>query len=399
MAIEPRGIFVNQPDGTWVEVLQPKVKQNSTWANVRYGYTKVDGDWKLFFPASGTQEFTEPGTYTFTVPGGIYSITLDATGGGGGGGGSTGPANSNSGQTVVDGTTVIPVQYSNFANNSGLSLAVVNEVASLYTTSGLISGVYGLNRKPESGGLIYWIQQYIIHGNSLSAIAPLFSAAAIAEGSGNDYINATQGPAGNLPFNAGPYQGDFLDIPDQIITSYKDINDNGGNTGGSGAGGASGFFSQNNTMTVVPGETITIVVGTGGLGGHIAGNGQPGSQTYVVGQNGSRIFSGGPGGNGNHGVYIPPPPPPPPYVPPPPPLPPFVYPPPPPPIPPYVPPPVVPPVVVPPAPTPPPAPIPEPPPPADSGSGDGTGPGSSDGGEGDGNGDGSGDGSGDGGGD
>jgi hypothetical protein len=398
MAIKNRGIYVNQ-DGTWVEVLQPTVNQTGTWANVRNGWTKKDGEWQRFFPASGTQEFTEPGTYTFTVPGGVYSITLDATGGGGGGGGSTGAANSNSGQTVVDSTTVIPVRYENFATNSGLNLDVVNEVASLYTTSGIVAGVNGLNRKPESAGLVYWIQQYIIHGNSLSAIAPLFHAAAVAEGSGNDYINATQGPAGNLPFDAGQYQGDFLDINDQIITNYKDVNDNGGNTGGAGGGGSSGFFELNNTMPVIPGETITIVVGAGGLGGHIASVGQAGCQTFISGQLASRIYAGGPGGLGNHGVYIPPPPPPPPYVAPPPPLPIFVYPPPPPPPPPYVPPPVIPPVVVTPEPVSPPAPVPTPPPlSGDGGFGDtGSSDGTSDGASGDGSGDGGG-GGGDGGG-
>lgn len=84
----PRGIFVKQ-NGVWTEVQAPAVKKDGAWKTVEKGFVKQDGVWKQFYPSTGSKEWNSPGTYTWKVPPGVNSITVDMVGGGGGGGGSS----------------------------------------------------------------------------------------------------------------------------------------------------------------------------------------------------------------------------------------------------------------------------------------------------------------------
>ena len=85
-----RGIFVNQ-NGTWVEVKNPQVKQGSTWVPIKKGFTNINGVWTQFWPSTGSMSYSSVGSYTFTVPYGIYTLNISAAGGGGGGGGTDSP--------------------------------------------------------------------------------------------------------------------------------------------------------------------------------------------------------------------------------------------------------------------------------------------------------------------
>jgi hypothetical protein len=164
-----RGIFVKR-NGSWVEVDNPSARQGGQWNDVQKGYVNVNGTWKQFYPSSGTVSFTNPGSYSWKVPPGIHSITIDATGAGGGGGGSS-------------------------------------EV---------------------------------------------------------------------------------------------------GSGGGGGGGGSGGYVSQQ-SMAVIPGETLTITVGSGGAGAPFVGRtlgapgGNAGSDTVITGSQGSIICTGGQGGGGGTG--------------------------------------------------------------------------------------------------
>ena len=71
----------------WREVLVPKVMVSGNWKDITSVYNKVNGTWQKVFPSSGNLEYNKPGTYTWTVPAGITSITYTIVGGGGGGGG------------------------------------------------------------------------------------------------------------------------------------------------------------------------------------------------------------------------------------------------------------------------------------------------------------------------
>ena len=78
-------------DVTWREVLKPQVNLDSGWTEITSAHTMVNGTWKKFYPSSGTVEYTTPGVYYWTVPGGIHSITYTVVAGGGAGGGVPSP--------------------------------------------------------------------------------------------------------------------------------------------------------------------------------------------------------------------------------------------------------------------------------------------------------------------
>jgi hypothetical protein len=62
------------------------VKDAGTWKTVTNLYVNDAGVWKQVFPPTGTQEYTTAGTYSFVVPQGVFSLSLDKMSGGGGGG-------------------------------------------------------------------------------------------------------------------------------------------------------------------------------------------------------------------------------------------------------------------------------------------------------------------------
>lgn len=81
----------------------------------------------------------------------------------------------------------------------------------------------------------------------------------------------------------------------------------GGNTGaayynGRGGGGGAGGLSVRNSLTVTPGETLSVVVGAGGTGGTVTNTGGNGGQSSL--RRGTTVLSsanGGLGGGGSSG--------------------------------------------------------------------------------------------------
>lgn len=73
--------------GTFTAVKEVFVKDGGDWRTIREAYVNVSGTWQKVFPeGSGTNTYTSPGTTSFTVPNGIYSITVSVYGAGGGAG-------------------------------------------------------------------------------------------------------------------------------------------------------------------------------------------------------------------------------------------------------------------------------------------------------------------------
>lgn len=76
-------------DGSWKAAKEIFVRDGGVWKTVKEVWVYDGGSWKKSFPAdSGTQNYTTPGTYSFTVPNGIYQITTSVYAGGGGAGSS-----------------------------------------------------------------------------------------------------------------------------------------------------------------------------------------------------------------------------------------------------------------------------------------------------------------------
>lgn len=74
------------------------IKNGGSWQTVKGVWVKDGGVWRQCFPAaSSTQSYTTAGTYSFTVPNGIYSLTTTVVGAGGGGGGFRGNGDNHAG--------------------------------------------------------------------------------------------------------------------------------------------------------------------------------------------------------------------------------------------------------------------------------------------------------------
>lgn len=84
--------------GTFTAAKEIFVKDAGTWQTVKEVWIKEGGVWVQAFPEStGTQSYTSAGSYSFTVPNGIYSLTATIVGGGGGGGGFFGSGDNHAG--------------------------------------------------------------------------------------------------------------------------------------------------------------------------------------------------------------------------------------------------------------------------------------------------------------
>lgn len=84
-------------DGTtWRNVKALYVNQSGTWRPIRNVYVNDSGTWRLVFGGNtGTASWTTAQSTTWTVPNGVYSISVNACGGSGGGGAADGGTNFN----------------------------------------------------------------------------------------------------------------------------------------------------------------------------------------------------------------------------------------------------------------------------------------------------------------
>ena len=82
-------IYVNN-GGTFTQAKQIFTNISGTWTAVKKVFVNQSGTWTQVYPtASATTSYTTPGTYSYTVPAGVYSLSVTIVGGGGGGGTST----------------------------------------------------------------------------------------------------------------------------------------------------------------------------------------------------------------------------------------------------------------------------------------------------------------------
>lgn len=77
----------------WAEPSLVYVKTGGVWAPADV-YVKQAGVWSKVYPTAGTQNYASAGTYSFTVPKGVRSLTIDQSGGSGAGGGGASGAGS-----------------------------------------------------------------------------------------------------------------------------------------------------------------------------------------------------------------------------------------------------------------------------------------------------------------
>ncbi|MFZ1703399.1 MAG: RICIN domain-containing protein, partial [Saprospiraceae bacterium] len=215
------------------------------------------------YPTFLNTQYTTPGTYTFTVPAGITSITVDAWGGGGRGGSRTSSSNGTGG-----GGGGAYSRHS-FSVNPGESYVV-------YVGAGSSSN--------SSAGEDTWIS---LTDNS--------NALVLAKGGNSASTNSTLGATGGSASSG--------------IGSIKYSGGNGADrvtSTTSGGGGSSAGTSNdgNNALGIVAGIAPS-GGGNGGAGRLNAGSGISGSFPGGGGGGAVRVSSGSPsGGNGGHGQLL-----------------------------------------------------------------------------------------------
>lgn len=217
-------------------------------------------------PGSGTQAFTTPGSYSFTVPSGVTRLLIQAIGGGGGGGVASSTVGGGGGGgggcgfetiAVTPGDTVTgQVGAGGGSGAAGTASTVIYGGVTIITAEG---GTAGTDAVMGTGGSV------TLSGTTLT-----------------DSTNAGGGTGASLPSNAygtGGSAGASVGNPGATATLDTSIGASGtgatiGNMQGGGAGGAGSTSS-----TTTPGNGA--VYGGGG-GGSYAGAASP----YNVGGTG-----------------------------------------------------------------------------------------------------------------
>lgn len=216
--------FYVKDNGSWNIIEAPYVKDGDIWKPITQGYIKDSDQWKLFYgiSANQTDSYNSAGSYTYTVPEGVYLIQVTATGAGGSGSvvfynaGAYGYIN---GVTGGD-TSVSPASSGwsltargGYGGRQGSSRGTISVSGAESTTTSQTGG----NNSGGTGGSSYWGSGSGQVGDFARSSTPTYGA-----GSGGGF-------------------------PDGASTQ-------GGDAGGTFIG----------TFAVVPGETISITVGAGG---------------------------------------------------------------------------------------------------------------------------------------
>jgi len=149
------GISTNMPAKTYVKVAgnwEPvKViapRDATTRRLSKSVWIKDGGSWRLVYGGnSGTSNYTTPGTYSFTVPDGVHSITVAGCGGGGAGGSGDGGQNNDGPGFGGGGSNIISQTYS-VVPGTVLSISVGEGGTGLGGTGGTARG--GLAGRPTT---------------------------------------------------------------------------------------------------------------------------------------------------------------------------------------------------------------------------------------------------------
>jgi hypothetical protein len=209
-----------------------------------------------------TVSYTTPGTYNWTVPAGVTSVQIVATGGGGGGGGLSG---TNPGQSGGAGALV----------TSTLSVTP-GQVLALVVGGG---GGAGTNGPAGSGG-----------GYTCGAGGGGGGASSIDAGNAGQIIAGGGGAGGSCDSSAGG-GGSGGGAGGAGGSAGSDGMTTGGSGGSGGIGGAGGGFMYGGPSGIAGGN------GSGGPGG---GGGSNGGGAYPGGTGGSGVGSGAGGNDTNN---------------------------------------------------------------------------------------------------
>lgn len=241
--------------------------------------------------AVGQSSFITPGTYSWTVPTGVDTISVVTVGGGGGGGGAGGSAGKGGGGggalAYVNSISVTPGETLTVGvGTSGQPGIVPTSTASAGGNSYVKRGAISL---VEAGGGQKGNDTILDGNNNGGAGGTVIVGTGGTGGTGGAGNNGFSGGGGG----AGGYSG-----------NGGNGGGNGGNPGSNGIGGAGGGGGSDSAFSNGGGGVGILGQGASGAGGPIGGNGNGGSggqNGSTTGTAGSILVGGGKYGGGGGG--------------------------------------------------------------------------------------------------
>ena len=218
--------------------------------------------------------YSTPGTYTFTVPACVTSITVQCWGAGGGGGGAD---EGGSGAAAAGG------------GGGGYATATLTNLSATYTVV-VGSGGGGGNTSGSNG----------TSGGSSTVTNGTVTVTGVGGGGGEGETSsgvATPGGTGGGGTFVG-VTGTFYKGGNGGLGNNQDYNDGGGGGGGAGSSG-------NGATPATPGENANAVGGAGGTGNASGSGGSVTADWYENGGNGNFIGGGGGGAGGENATFHP----------------------------------------------------------------------------------------------
>jgi hypothetical protein len=267
----------------WNSNVQSQVKRLSiytggSWTDVKGGYVNDNGVWKKFYPETiPTTTYSVPGTYTYTIPAGVFSANIIVAGAGGGAGGNdSAVGHSGYGGNVVTATvSVTPGDLFTFfvgaggqpggSAQRGTGSGAGGTDPNANNSPGGRGGNAGGSGSSGAGG-----------GGGAASTVRLNSTTIVVAGGGGG-----GGGGGNGPVGLG--QGANLLNSGPTGAAGQDKSGDGGGGGGGGGGypfggrggltvgGDSGAYSGINGQTLSPIGSVVTAGTNGGASAGIAG--------------------------------------------------------------------------------------------------------------------------------
>ncbi len=235
---------------------------------------------------TGQQAYTAPGTYSWTAPAGVTSVSVVAVGGGGGGSQTwANPAGSGGGLGYKNNITVVPGQTYTVVVGAGGTTASVGGIggSSYFNSTATVEGCGGGNAGTGTTGCA--------NNNS----------------SGGGYVGDGGGAGGNAPnYQSGGGAGGYAGNGGNGAGVGSGFNGSGGGGGGgyyysstygTSAGGGVGILGQG-TSGVAGTSGAGLEGGRGGSGGANGADGEPNSNQSTNGTITGGAYGGGGGGPG-----------------------------------------------------------------------------------------------------
>lgn len=293
-------LWVKQ-SGTWKQVNVLWVKKNGVWSSVAVGVVTQSGIGKQFYPDSvGTTTFTTYGTYSYTVPAGVTSVTARVVGAGGGGGGNNTSGNIAGGTGGGSGG-----YYNNVSINvtPGEVLTVVVGRGGYGGDWRFNSGSYSFNTetgRTDNPGTY--------NGGAGGSSAIVRSGTDLYRATGGGGGQANQGSPGAAGSPSGVAGSGTFDTGNCSIPVNEGVNALGLGSGGRGGQCYVGSAGSDGYVSITPVNANVVTFSTAGsTGTWTVPNGVTSIRLTMVGAGGygQANVQGTPGPGGGSGAYFP----------------------------------------------------------------------------------------------